>query len=125
MEEFIPFLDYDVNTASPVFYQRSESLNALPAGGAGHVDTSRTNSQHSRRSTWSPLPGSQGTGQTKWAVRWKPALNALASFADRMPAAEERPKKIETPLTPNVDSPGRRGGSWVFDPGIQRRPPPS
>ncbi|MFV3515522.1 transposase, partial [Mycobacterium tuberculosis] len=33
----------------------------------------------------------KGTGQTKWAVRWKPALNALAiTFADRMPAAEER-----------------------------------
>ena len=33
----------------------------------------------------------KGTGQTKWAVRWKPALNALAiTFADRMPAAENR-----------------------------------
>jgi transposase-like protein len=29
----------------------------------------------------------KGTGQTKWAVRWKPALNALAmTVADRMPA---------------------------------------
>ncbi len=27
----------------------------------------------------------KGTGQTRWAVRWKPALNA---FSDRMPAAE-------------------------------------
>jgi hypothetical protein len=27
----------------------------------------------------------KGTGQARWAVRWKPALNA---FADRMPAAE-------------------------------------
>ena len=33
----------------------------------------------------------KGTGQTRWAVRWKPALNAFAiTFADRMPAAEER-----------------------------------
>ncbi|GAB46378.1 putative transposase [Gordonia terrae NBRC 100016] len=33
----------------------------------------------------------KGTGQTKWGVRWKPALYALAIFvADRMPAAEER-----------------------------------
>jgi putative transposase len=29
------------------------------------------------------------TGQTRWAMRWKPALNAFAiTLADRMPAAE-------------------------------------
>jgi transposase-like protein len=28
----------------------------------------------------------KGTGQTRWATRWKPALNAFAiTFADRMP----------------------------------------
>jgi transposase-like protein len=33
----------------------------------------------------------KGTGQTRWAVRWKPALNAFAiTFADRMAAAEDR-----------------------------------
>lgn len=33
----------------------------------------------------------KGTGQTRWAMRWKPALNAFAiTFADRMPAAEDR-----------------------------------
>jgi len=33
----------------------------------------------------------KGTGQTKRAIRWKPALNTLAiTFADRMPVAEER-----------------------------------
>jgi transposase-like protein len=33
----------------------------------------------------------KGTGQTRWAVRWKPAMNAFAfAFADRMPAAEDR-----------------------------------
>ena len=31
----------------------------------------------------------KGTGQARWAVRWKPALYAFAvTFADRMPAAE-------------------------------------
>jgi len=31
----------------------------------------------------------KGTGQTRWAMRWKPELNAFAiTFADRMPAAE-------------------------------------
>jgi hypothetical protein len=39
----------------------------------------------------------KGTGQTKWAMRWKPALNALAvTFADRMPAAEE-PRTVPHP----------------------------
>jgi putative transposase len=33
----------------------------------------------------------EGTGQTRWANRWTPALNAFATtFADRMPAAENR-----------------------------------
>jgi putative transposase len=33
----------------------------------------------------------KGTGQTRWAVRWKPALNAFAiTFADRMPTAQDR-----------------------------------
>ena len=32
-----------------------------------------------------------GQGRARWAVRWKPALNAFAiTFADRMPAAEDR-----------------------------------
>ena len=31
----------------------------------------------------------KGTGQARWTMRWKPALNAFAvDFADRMPAAE-------------------------------------
>ena len=31
----------------------------------------------------------KGTGQTRWAVRWKSVLNAFAiTFSDRMPAAE-------------------------------------
>jgi transposase-like protein len=30
-----------------------------------------------------------GTGSTRWATRWKPALNAFAiTFADRFPGAE-------------------------------------
>jgi putative transposase len=30
-----------------------------------------------------------GTGQARWTMRWKPALNAFAiTFADRFPAAE-------------------------------------
>jgi transposase-like protein len=30
-----------------------------------------------------------GTGQKRWIMRWKPALNAFAiTFADRIPASE-------------------------------------
>jgi putative transposase len=30
-----------------------------------------------------------GTGQARWTMRWKPALNAFAiTFCDRFPAAE-------------------------------------
>ena len=33
----------------------------------------------------------KGTRQTRWAMRWKPALNAFAiTFADRMPEPEDR-----------------------------------
>ena len=33
----------------------------------------------------------KGTGQTRWGMRWKPALNAFAiTFADRMPTAQDR-----------------------------------
>jgi hypothetical protein len=38
-----------------------------------------------------PLDGVSraGTGRTRWAMRWKPALNAFAiTFGDRFPAAE-------------------------------------
>jgi hypothetical protein len=33
----------------------------------------------------------KGTGQQRWTMRWKPALNAFAiTFGDRMPAAENQ-----------------------------------
>ena len=42
-----------------------------------------------------------GTGRTRWAMRWKPALNAFAiTFGDRFPAAETY--YIQMPETPFV-----------------------
>jgi putative transposase len=39
----------------------------------------------------------QGTGQTRWAMRWKPGLNAFAiTFADRMPAGRAANKTSAT-----------------------------
>ena len=41
-----------------------------------------------------------GAGQARWAVRWKPALNAFSiTFGDRFPAAETYSPTPETPLT--------------------------
>ena len=47
--------------------------------------TSPLRSEHPAQSRRAP----KGTGQARWTMRWKPALNAFAvTFADRMPAAE-------------------------------------
>lgn len=92
-EEFIPFLDYDVEIHRVLFSTNEiESLNARyrrAVRARGHFPNEQAALKTLYLVTRSLDP--KGTGQTKWAVRWKPALNALAiTFADRMPAAEER-----------------------------------
>ncbi|MAU80692.1 MAG: hypothetical protein CME34_02230 [Gordonia sp.] len=64
-------------------------------GRGPHLRTMPRSSQTQTRANWvsaqTPPTDPKGTGQTKSAPRWKPALNALAiTFADRMPAAEDR-----------------------------------
>jgi len=92
-EEFIPFLDYDIEIRRVLCSTNAiESLNARyrrAIRARGHFPNEQAALKTLYLVTRSLDP--KGTGQTKWAVRWKPALNALAiSFADRMPAAEER-----------------------------------
>ncbi len=92
-EEFIPFLDYDVEIRRVLCSTNAiESLNARyrrAVRARGHFPNEQSALKTLYLVTRSLDP--KGTGQTKWAVRWKPALNALAiTFADRMPAAEER-----------------------------------
>lgn len=92
-EEFIPFLDYDVEIRRVLRSTNAiESLNARyrrAVRARGHFPNEQAALKTLYLVTRSLDP--KGTGQTKWAVRWKPALNALAiTFADRMPAAEER-----------------------------------
>ena len=92
-EEFIPFLDYDVEIRRVLCSTNAiESLNARyrrAVRARGHFPNEQAAMKTLYLVTRSLDP--KGTGQTKWAVRWKPALNALAiTFADRMPAAEER-----------------------------------
>ncbi|WP_435174893.1 IS256 family transposase, partial [Gordonia hongkongensis] len=92
-EEFIPFLDYDVEIRRVLCSTNAiESLNARyrrAVRARGHFPNEQSALKTLYLVTRSLDP--KGTGQTKWAVRWKPALNAPAiTFADRMPAAEER-----------------------------------
>jgi putative transposase len=69
-----------------------ESLNARyrrAVKARGHFPTEQAAMKCLYLVTRSPDP--KATGQTRWARRWKPALNAFAiTFGDRMPAAEER-----------------------------------
>ncbi len=71
-------------------YQRIESLNARyrrAVKARGHFPTEQAALKCLYLVTRSLDP--TGTGRTRWAMRWKPALNAFAiTFGDRFPAAE-------------------------------------
>ena len=89
--EFIPFLDYDLEIRKVLCSTNAiESLNARyrrAVKARGHFPTEQAAMKCLYMVTRSLDP--KGTGQTRWAVRWKPALNAFAiTFAYRMPAAE-------------------------------------
>ena len=90
-EEFTPFLAYDVEIRRVICSTNAiESLNARyrrAVKARGHFPNAQAALKVLYLVTRSLDP--RGTGQTKWAVRWKPALNAFAiTFADRMPPAE-------------------------------------
>lgn len=89
--EFIPFLDYDVEIRRVICSTNAiESLNARyrrAVRARGHFPNEQAALKTLYLATRALDP--KGTGQTRWAMRWKPALNAFAiTFADRMPAAE-------------------------------------
>jgi len=67
-----------------------ESINARyrrAVKARGHFPTEQAALQRLYLVTRSLDP--TGTGRTRWAMRWKPALNAFAiTFGDRFPAAE-------------------------------------
>ena len=90
-QEFIPFLAYDVEIRRVLFSTNAiESLHARYRRAItvrGHFPTEQAALKTLYLVTRGLDP--KGTGQARWAVRWKPALNAFAvTFADRMPAAE-------------------------------------
>src|SRR6187399_725423 len=89
--EFIPFLDYDVEIRRVICSTNAiESLNARyrrAVRARGHFPTEQAALKCLYLVTRSLDP--TGTGRARWTVRWKPALNAFAiTFADRWPAAE-------------------------------------
>ena len=89
-EEFIPFLDYDVEIRQVICSTNAiESLNARyrrAVKARGHFPTEQAALKCLYLVTRSLDP--TGTGRTRWAMRWKPALNAFAiTFGDRFPAA--------------------------------------
>jgi putative transposase len=90
-EQFIPFLDYDLEIRTVLCSTNAiESLNARyrrAVKARGHFPTEQAALKCLYLVTRSLDP--TGTGRTRWAMRWKPALNAFAvTFGDRFPAAE-------------------------------------
>ena len=89
--EFIPFLDYDVEIRRVLCSTNAiESLNARyrrAIKARGHFPSEQAAMKCLYLVTRSLDP--TGHGRTRWAMRWKPALNAFSiTFADRFPAAE-------------------------------------
>jgi putative transposase len=90
-EQFIPFLDYDIEIRAVLCSTNAiESLNARyrrAIKARGHFPTEQAALKCLYLVTRSLDPA--GTGQARWTMRWKPALNAFAiTFGDRFPAAE-------------------------------------
>jgi putative transposase len=90
-EEFIPFLDYDIEIRTVICSTNAiESLNARyrrAVRARGHFPTEQAALKCLYLVTRSLDP--TGAGRARWTMRWKPALNAFAiTFADRWPAAE-------------------------------------
>jgi putative transposase len=89
--EFIPFLDYDIEIRRVLCSTNAiESLNARyrrAVKARGHFPSEQAALKCLYLVTRSLDP--TGQGRQRWAVRWKPALNAFSiTFADRFPAAE-------------------------------------
>lgn len=90
-EEFIPFLDYDVEIRKVLCSTNAiESLNARYRRAIrvrGHFPTEQAAMKCLYLVTRSLDP--TGAGRARWTMRWKPVLNAFAiTFGDRWPGAE-------------------------------------
>lgn len=111
-EEFTPLLAYDVEIRRVLFSTNAiESLNARYRRAVivkGHFPTEQAALKTLYLVTRGLDP--KGTGQARWTMRWKPALNAFAvTFADRMPAARTS-NKMNARNTVYRTDPGAMGG---------------
>jgi putative transposase len=89
--EFIPFLDYDVEIRKMICSTNAiESLNARyrrAVRARGHFPSEQAALKCLYLVTRGLDP--TGAGRTRWTMRWKPVINAFAiTFGDRWPAAE-------------------------------------
>ena len=89
--EFVPFLDYDVEIRRVICSTNAiESLNARyrrAVRARGHFPSDQAALKCLYLATRSPDP--TGRGRARWAVRWKPALNAFAiTFEGRVNPAQ-------------------------------------
>ncbi len=89
-EEFIPFLDYDIEIRKVICSTNAiESLNARyrrAIKARGYFPTEQAALKCLYPVTRPSCP--TGTGRARWTMRWKPAVNAFAiTFADRRPDA--------------------------------------
>jgi putative transposase len=92
-DEFIPFLDYDLEIRRVLSTTNAiESLNARyrrAIKARGHFPSEQAAMKCLYLVTRSLDP--TGRGRARWAMRWKPALNAFSiTFGDRLPGAENR-----------------------------------
>ena len=90
-QEFIPFLDYDVEIRRIICSVNAiESLNARyrrAVRARGHFPTEQAALRCLYLVTRSLDP--TGTGRARWTMRWKPVINAFAiTFSDRWLAVE-------------------------------------
>jgi putative transposase len=90
-EEFMPFLDYDMEIRKMICSTNAiESLNARyrrAIRARGHFPTEQAAMKCLYLVTRSLDP--TGTGRARWTMRWKPVINAFAiTFGDRWPGAE-------------------------------------
>ncbi|MBL7489215.1 IS256 family transposase [Frankia sp. AgB1.9] len=90
-EEFTPFLDYDAEIRRVLCSTNAiESLNARyrrAVRARGHFPSDQAALKCLYLVTRSLDP--TGTGRARWAVRWKPVIDAFSiTFSDRWPSAE-------------------------------------
>jgi transposase-like protein len=103
---FIPFLDYDVEIRRIICSTNAiESLNARyrrAVRARGHFPTEQAALKCLYLVTRSLDP--TGTGRKRWAMRWKPALNACAiTFAGRItPAPPTESTQCARSVTPEI-----------------------